>query len=319
MRVDPGASSKARFAVPVPRSAADSFIGCLILLEGTAAAFAGIGGRGRVAETVVIGAACIAAYLSGWRLGRWVSLFAAGAFLALEGHYGRLSHDRYWEEVLLALASGGAALAAAYLRLTVDTRDASVELALQRIEADRVSDEIDERLGAGARHLGTLTYELERARRHNHALSVLLVRPDELDEIAMRFGDDAASETFKLVADAIGRSLRATDIPLREPPFDFAVILPETTREDARMVAERIRLAVCDSRLEFGPGDVMDPTVSIGIAAFPQDATTNEQMTDSVRRALAGSVESGGNRTTLYSVPAGAPAGWGLARVRETP
>ncbi|MDX6477252.1 MAG: two-component system, cell cycle response regulator, partial [Gaiellaceae bacterium] len=117
----------------------------------------------------------------------------------------------------------------------------------------------------------------------------------------------------------IGRSLRGTDIPVREQLFDFAVILPETPRQEARIVAERIRLAVCERRLEFGPGDVVDPTVSIGVAAFPQDATTNELMMRALHRALQAAVAAHGNRTMLFSVPTESPAGWGLTREQLAP
>lgn len=303
-----------RSGLPVPRSVADAFVACVVLLEGTAAGLIGAGGRGRVGETLLVGAGCICAYLAGWRKGRWLALVVAGLFLVLEAHFGRLVRTHYWQDVFLAAGAGASALASAYLRLTVASGERRASDSFQRLLQTRAFDEIDEKLGIGDRHVRTLAYELERARRHNHVLTVLVIRPDEIDDIAVRFGDGAATQTLGCVAAAIGRSLRATDIPVRERPFDFAAILPETKREDARIVAERIRLAVSEQRLEFGPGDVVDPTVSIGVAAFPHDATSNEQMTAAVHRALAGAVQLGGNRTMLFSVPDEAPAGWGLSR-----
>lgn len=301
-------------ALPVLRSVAEAFFACLILLEATAAGFVGLGGRGRVLETLVFGFACVVAYGLGWRTGRWGAVLASAAFLVLEWHYGRFLHARYWQEVFLALGGGGATLAAAYMRRAVDQRDRRDGGIVGRLEEQRVYDEIDRNLGLDTRRLNTLTFELERARRHNHSLSVLLVRADDFDNLALRFGDEAGATVLHSVAAAIGQSLRASDIPVREPPTDFAVILPETARQDARIVAERIRLAVRARRLEFGPGEIVDPTVSIGVAAFPQDATTNEQMMSAVHRSLQASVEAGGNRTMLYSVPDDAPSGWGLRR-----
>lgn len=305
-------------SLPVPRSAAEAFVVCLILLEATAVGFVAFDGRGRVLETILVGVACLVAYRAGWRAGRFAPIAATAAFLALEWHYGRLLHSRYWQEVFLTLMGAGATLAAAYLRRAVDVRDQPPALRAAGLAAQRVYDEIDRQLGLDTRRLNTLTFELERARRHNHSLSVLLVRPDDFDELQLRFGEDAGAIMLQAVAAAIGRSLRASDIPVREPPADFAVILPETARYDARIVAERVRLAVRGRRLEFGPGEVVDPAVSIGVAAFPQDATTNDQMMQAVHCALQGSVEAGGNRTMLYSIPEGAPAGWGLSREQLT-
>jgi diguanylate cyclase (GGDEF)-like protein len=272
-----------------------------------------------VVETLVVGAGCIATYLFGWRRGRWAAALVPIAFLYFESHYGRLGHAGYWEEVALAAGGGGAALTSCYLRLTVERREAHADAVRARLDERRNVEEIDQRLGTDARRRSTLAYELERARRHNHALSVLIIRPDDFDEITLRFGEDAAAATLQAVATSIGRCLRATDIPVREGLFDFAVILPEAQREDARLVAERIRLAVAGQRLEFGPGDIVDLTVGIGVASFPHDATSNEQMTGAIQRALQAAIEAGGNRTILFSVPEGSPAGWGLKRESLVP
>ena len=302
-----------------PRTVAGVFVACLVLLQATSAGLVVAGGRGRVVEILVVGAGCAVSYLVGWRRGRWTAALVPIAFLYLESRYGRLGHARYWEEVALAAGGGGSALASCYLRLTVDRREAHVDAMREQLDERRIVEKIDQRLGADTRRRSTLAYELERARRHNHALSALIIRPDDFDEITLRFGDDAAAATLQAVATSIGRCLRATDIPLREGPFDFAVILPETQREDARLVAERIRLAVAEQRLEFGPGDIVDVTVGIGVASFPHDATSNDQMTGAIHRALHAAVEAGGNRTMLYSVSEDSPAGWGLTRESLVP
>ena len=263
-------------------------------------------------ETLVLGAACILAYRLPWRTGRVVSAAALVVYAGLEWHYARLGHARYWQEVFLSAGVGGAAFAAAYLRLTVDALRDRERGMIGLLAKQAVYDEMDNTLGLDTIRLGRLAYELERARRYNHQLGVLLVRPDDFDETILRFGEEAGPAMLQATAEAISRGLRATDIPVREPPFDFALILPETGRADARVVAERIRLAVSATRLELGPGDVVNVTLSIGVAMFPHDATTNEQMLRAVQRALQGAVELGGNRTMLYSVPEEAPAGWGL-------
>jgi diguanylate cyclase (GGDEF)-like protein len=284
------------------------------VLAATAAGFAGVGGRGRVLDTLLAGVCCVVAFFAGWRRAWLVAAVGVAGFLLVEWNADRLGHNRYWQDVLFSAGVAGATLAAAHLRTAVDARGALMGAALARSASERELDAIDEALGLGKHRAGSLAYELERARRHNHAMSILLVRPDDLDQIAMQYGEDAAVKVMQTVAGVIGGSLRGTDIAARQPPFDFAVILPETSRDEARMVAERIRLTVCEQRLEFGPGDVVDLTVAVGVASFPHDATSNDEMTDVLNRALAGAVESGGNRTILYSVPQDAPAGWGLGR-----
>jgi diguanylate cyclase (GGDEF)-like protein len=286
----------------------------LVLLQAVSATLVVEGGRGRVVEVVVAGIGCVAAYRLGWRRGRWASALVPLVVLLLESRYGRLGGSKYWEGVALAAGTGAAAFAAAAVRLTLDAREAADSALRERLAEQLAVAEIDARLGTDRRRRSTLAYELERARRHNHALSVLMVRADDFDEIMVRFGEDAAASTLQAVATSISRCLRTTDIPVRDGDIDFAVILPEGGREDARLVAERIRLAVAVQRLEFGPGDLVDLSVSIGVASFPHDATSNEQMTEAIRRALHAAIELGGNRTMLYSTPEGSPARWGVTR-----
>lgn len=301
------------------RSPALLLLAGLVLLQAASVGLVAAGGRGRILEVVVAGAGCVGAYRLGWRRGRWASAVVPLVFLLLESRYGRLGGSRYWEAVALASCAGGAAFASASVRLTLDRREAADDAMRERLAEQRAVAEIDERLGADARRRSTLAYELERARRHNHALSVLIVRPDDFDEITLRFGDDAAATTLQAVATSISRCLRTTDIPVRDGGSDFAVILPEAGRDEARLVAERIRLAVAEQRLEFGPGDLVNLSVTIGVAAFPHDATSNEQMTEAIHRALKAAIASGGNRTMLYSVPEGSPAGWGVTRESLVP
>jgi diguanylate cyclase (GGDEF)-like protein len=179
---------------------------------------------------------------------------------------------------------------------------------LERIRATEV---LEEKLG-GARRASALEYELERSRRHNHEVSLLLVRPDAFDELQLRFGEAAATDTLSAVAEAIGVNLRATDVPLRLGTFDFGVILPETPPETARVVGERIRLAVGGQRLAAGGGEEVEISVAIGVATFPNDATSNDELVAAAQRALSSAAERGGNRTVLTSTPRDAPPGWGV-------
>ena len=106
--------------------------------------------------------------------------------------------------------------------------------------------------------------------------------------------------------------MRAIDIVERIGPSRFRVALPETGPEGGRIVAERIRLRIDATRPELEPGRVVGVSVSIGISTYPADGTDTVELEAAAERALARAQELGGNRTVLFSVPAGAPRGWGL-------
>jgi diguanylate cyclase (GGDEF)-like protein len=292
----------------------DALVAAFALLAGVAAGLAYSGGRGRAAEIAVVGAGCIGAYIASWSL-RWVVPAAVAVVTAaLEEHDGRLTHARYWHEAVLLAAVISATYAAALAGRFAAARELRGDTAIDELNALETRDVIDEALGLAARAPYSLVYELERARRHNHVLSVLLVRADDLDEVAHRYGEAAGADLLGVVATVIGRVLRATDIPVRFGQSDIAVILPETDRAGARIVAERIRLSSAEERLQLQPGEVVDVTVSVGSASFPQDAMTNEALADVLHEALDAAVAAGGDRTMLYSVPNDSPAGWGLSR-----
>ena len=271
------------------------------------------GGRGRYAEFFLVGGAVLAAYLVGWKAGRVLAIGVLMAYVALESHYGRFVHDKYWTQVFLAAAIAGAIVAAAYLRRDTEARKEGFGLALAEVGELRSQSLLESKL-LGRPQINPLDLELERARRYEHSMSLVVIRPDDIDSIANRYGELGSAEVLGEVAEAVGRNLRAMDRPRLDEPLGFVIVLPETTRDGARVVAERIRLDVGRRRLDFGPGELVNLSVTIGVATFPDDALTNEELVTAARRAYAAGLELGGNRTMLASVPSSGPAGWGLRR-----
>ena len=307
-------------AHPKPRSAPpadphgnpfDAVVIALALAFLTGVALLGRTGPGRTLELLAVGAASIACYRAGWRAARFAAGATAFGFLLLEAHYGRLGSGRLARELIAAVLVFGVCLASARSRIELDRSRARLLSAQDELERIRATEVLEEKLG-GTRKASALEYELERSRRHNHEVSLVLVRPDAFDELTLRFGEAAATQTLSAVAEAIGVNLRATDVPLRLGAFDFGVILPETPSETARGVAERIRLAVGGHRLALDDGEAADISVAIGIATFPADATSNDDLVAAAQRALNSAAERGGNRTVLTSPPRDAPPGWGV-------
>jgi diguanylate cyclase (GGDEF)-like protein len=111
------------------------------------------------------------------------------------------------------------------------------------------------------RHFNAVvSQELERARRFDRPIAVLMVDVDHLRAINTAHGHLAGDRALKIVAEAIGRATREYDVAARFGGDEFCVLLPETDLEGALVVAGRIRTFV--ERAE-------DPhtTVSVGVAA----------------------------------------------------
>ena len=301
------ATSEQAALLPRPGSLGDAFLALLVLIAVLGAGFIVAGGGGRAVELLVAIAAVAVAYLASRRAGLPVAIVGIVAYLALEWHYGRLDGGHYWQEAIFAVAIGLAVLAAVHIRLTSEERRIGLLDARAALEARDAAG-----AGLGPRGLPPLEFELERARRHNHQLSLLVLRADNADDIEVRFGDDGLRVVLERITQTLARSLRATDVVLRDGRVDHWVILPQAAPLDGRAGAERVRLAVAAERIEFGPGELVDLSVSIGVASFPDDGTTYDDIVSAARLAFEHALELGGNRSVLHSAAGATPRGWAL-------
>jgi diguanylate cyclase (GGDEF)-like protein len=107
--------------------------------------------------------------------------------------------------------------------------------------------------------------ELSLCRRHKQPFAVLMIDLDHFKDVNDRFGHPVGDEVLRAVAGHCLGLIRDSDRFGRWGGEEFLAVLPETPREQAFALAERMRQAVANAGLEFG-GDVQRVTVSIGVA-----------------------------------------------------
>jgi diguanylate cyclase (GGDEF)-like protein/PAS domain S-box-containing protein len=135
-------------------------------------------------------------------------------------------------------------------------------------------------LGNYRRLLEALDAEVKRTGRTRRSFAVLLLDLDRLKKINDRYGHLIGSQALCRLANVLRVDCRTIDTAARYGGDEFAVILPETTAEAARLVASRIheRLAK-DSR--------QPPlSVSIGTAVYPEGGETIEALLRTADREL---------------------------------
>jgi diguanylate cyclase (GGDEF)-like protein len=142
--------------------------------------------------------------------------------------------------------------------------------------------------------------EVERARRFDRPLSVLLADFDLLREINNRHGHLMGDQMIRRVADAIRTSLREYDVPARFGGDEFAVLMPETTLPEAMAVAERIRREVESIVLKNGDSSV-PASVSIGVALFPSHGRAASDLLAAADRAVYQAKALGRNRVCAFA------------------
>jgi diguanylate cyclase (GGDEF)-like protein len=113
--------------------------------------------------------------------------------------------------------------------------------------------------------------ELERARSLQTPLAILMLDVDQLDAINDAYGRKAGDVALAKLGKLVLKCTRATDIPARLGDDEFGVIMPETDRRGAFVVATRIRRTLEVTPVYEKDGHSIKLTVSLGVSAFPWD------------------------------------------------
>lgn len=149
-----------------------------------------------------------------------------------------------------------------------------------------------------------LEEELARSSRHGHTLSIMMLDIDGFKPYNDTFGHPAGDRLLKAISDAIMRSIRTTDIAARIGGDEFLVLLPETEASLATHIAERMRAEVIRTGTEHAcvqPQGGAAPTISIGIASYPQNGRTSEKIIEQVDQALYQAKMKGRNRIEILN------------------
>lgn len=148
-----------------------------------------------------------------------------------------------------------------------------------------------------------LTEEVDRATRHGHPLSLIMIDIDHFKAYNDGNGHPAGDKALMLTGRALRGSIRGIDVVSRFGGEEFAVILPETRKTEAEEIGERIRREV--EGLYF-PGEESLPlgrlTVSLGVAGFPEDAGDLKNLIQRADQALYQAKDQGRNRIVVYGV-----------------
>jgi diguanylate cyclase (GGDEF)-like protein/putative nucleotidyltransferase with HDIG domain len=144
--------------------------------------------------------------------------------------------------------------------------------------------------------------EISRCSRLGNIFSVLFLDVDLFKSYNDAFGHLAGDDILREITRHIKGSIRSIDIPCRYGGDEFAVILPESSLDDAYNVAQRIRRKVEAEMDSKG----IAITCSIGVASWPTSGATKEALLTAADSALYLSKQAGRNQVFLASAGASA-------------
>jgi diguanylate cyclase (GGDEF)-like protein len=147
------------------------------------------------------------------------------------------------------------------------------------------------------RHMAeTLEREVSRALRFGHPISLIILDVDDFKKINDRQGHLQGDIVLEHVADVVREAIRSIDVAARYGGDELALILLETDREGASVLAERLREQVRDTEVPRRDDGTMSVTISVGVATIPDSAGDLESLVDSADRALLRAKRAGKNQ-----------------------
>lgn len=129
-----------------------------------------------------------------------------------------------------------------------------------------------------------LRVEMVRARRYRRPLTLLVLDVDHFKDINDGLGHEMGDYALRRVGEVLQGAFRATDLACRFGGDEFVVIFPETPKHEVLRLAERLRVRIA----ALLPDETLlrALTVSLGVAAFPEDAAEPDDLLSLADRAL---------------------------------
>lgn len=139
--------------------------------------------------------------------------------------------------------------------------------------------------------------ELLKARRHHDALALVMLDLDHFKIVNDTCGHAVGDQTLIQVAESLRNGIRQSDVVARYGGEEFALLLPDTDMEDACRLADKLRTAAAGGMGAASNGDRREAiTFSAGVACFPEDGDTIEELFEAADRRLYLAKNQGRNR-----------------------
>ena len=160
---------------------------------------------------------------------------------------------------------------------------------------------IDELTGVANRRWFTAmaSRELERCRRFNHQLALLMIDVDHFKRVNDTHGHAVGDEVLKAFTRVLEGNLRSVDLLGRLGGEEFAVVLPESDHNAATHTAERLRAAVESLAFPFEDGTTLKITTSVGISILGTAGETLDSLLARADTALYTAKREGRNRVVV--------------------
>lgn len=140
--------------------------------------------------------------------------------------------------------------------------------------------------------------QIEKSYTYGTEFSIIMLDIDKFKEVNDNYGHRMGDKVLSGLCSIINANIRKGDVIGRYGGEEFIIVLPTIGINEAKTIAERIRIKINENKLM---GDKRDITVSMGIANYPRHATTYDELIEKSDQALYVAKNSGRNRTMIWN------------------
>jgi diguanylate cyclase (GGDEF)-like protein len=166
--------------------------------------------------------------------------------------------------------------------------------------------------------IDSLAQQVALAERLGTPLTILMLDIDHFKALNDTHGHHAGDLALITFAQTVLGSVRRADLAARYGGEEFVVLMPNTSAREAFGVAEKIRLAVAATNVELPDRPPVRVTVSVGVAAYPEDTSAASELFALADGALYQAKRTGRDRTCMASTSRAAPAMLHDAQVNQS-
>ncbi|MBI5887410.1 MAG: sensor domain-containing diguanylate cyclase [Deltaproteobacteria bacterium] len=213
-----------------------------------------------------------------------VPLVTRGKCLGVIELINKVQHDNFSEDDLLLLTT-----LADYSAIAIENA-----MFFKKVEELTITDDLTKLYNSRFMH-NRLEYEVERARRSEHQISLVFMDLDHFKEINDNFGHLCGSRVLKAAAKLIRDMIRSTDMACRYGGDEFLILMPETAKDNAILAAEKLRAALKKHIFLTEEGINAQLSGSFGVASFPDDASDKDDLIHKADNAMYAVKNSGRN------------------------
>jgi diguanylate cyclase (GGDEF)-like protein len=141
--------------------------------------------------------------------------------------------------------------------------------------------------------------EYQRILAKTGKFSVIMIDADSLKAVNDLYGHYAGTMLIVAISETMRSELREEDMLARFGGDEFVAFLPDTSREKAFEIAERMRIKIAEAPLDY-EGNILSITVSCGIACYPEHGQDLTQIMKMADKALYQSKRYGKNKCTIF-------------------